>query len=218
MYYREVGLSPVVWLGSLPPLLPPLPSASCLSLSVSLSACVSRSSLLTVEGDGRGVGRSQIIRRRESLVPVDWIDNHTLPCSAQHSQGCGLAESESCGVGIDFFLSEVTCMHNTSILKPAEFSRCVCTVPVHIMFQAFNYVFCDLFLYISDFLRRFFLSLVLELIRTQFPDPASKWKPVFCSASNPIRNTDMRKIYLFIPTLSEKFDVLLQKTVSIVAL
>ncbi len=58
------GFLAVVWFGSTPMSPPPLPSASCLSISVLL--CVT-SKAYWQEGGGKRWGRSQIIWRRESL-------------------------------------------------------------------------------------------------------------------------------------------------------
>jgi hypothetical protein len=53
-------------------------------------------------------------------------------------------------------------------------------------FQAVNNGLCYLILYMAHVFTILFFSVVLELLRNQFPDPASK----------PIRSTDMRDIYL----------------------
>ncbi len=60
----------VVWFGFSPTPFPTLPSVS--SLLLSLPVCC-LSSLLTEEGGGRGGSRSQIIRRRESLVLCNYL-------------------------------------------------------------------------------------------------------------------------------------------------
>ncbi len=64
MINKDQAVSPSYCMATPPP---PLPSASY-SVSLAQSSLGRRSILLTGEGRGGGCGRSQIIRRRESLV------------------------------------------------------------------------------------------------------------------------------------------------------